>query len=232
MNTGIEAIEKFLLELPKYAEAQFSIGNWSKTEIEAKYGQLLTALRMTIFELFAAEHLKLEKLGNNIPDCIQNLKKLKSLDFSNCGLTEIPKCIYTLYKLEHLDFSNNKLIAIPNDFTNFINRSWVHSINFANNNIFAIPKNYKYCTFKYNFEGNPNNPKAVGYKKLKYKRKFRVEFVVKTETKYFMYASTFYLYVGEPEQNLIQKIQTKIKIESEKNVAYTTYTYVEVPIGA
>lgn len=223
-----EQIENFIL-----LENSESIVKSKFTEnhikgVEEKYKILLDHFRVSIFGLFSVNSLKFENFGSEIPDIVQNLKNLKSINFSNCNLTEIPSFIYKMYKLEHLDFSNNKLIQIPRAFLDFANRSWLTTTNFANNNIFVIPKFFKKVRGSFNFDNNPNNPNIAGQKK-KYKKKFHVSYKIPTGNGHIGYCNNFYLYDDEPYQNLIQKIETWSRTHHQRHKNFT-YTITEIKI--
>jgi Leucine-rich repeat (LRR) protein len=225
----IYTIECYLAQDQNTVIDMVKSGAWSLTEINKKYQNLLDYFKLTIYELFSAKHLKFKKFDSSLMEHIKHLKNLKSIDLSNCGLQEIPKFIYEMYNLEHVDFSNNDLIQIPKDFLKFAVRSFLLTANFANNNIYEISKYYRKVGWqcRIDFTNNPNNPNICKF--LKYTRKFHVSFKVPTKSGYCGYFTNLYLYDGEPETNLIRKIENWSKMHQSQFPNYT-YTYQEIKI--
>jgi hypothetical protein len=197
------------------------------SEVEEKYAPLIKILNMTsIYNLFGATHIKLKPCDNSVMELIKNLKNLKSIDLSNCGLTELPDFILCMPKLEHIDLSNNDLIQIPPNFCKFHTNPYLMSVNLSNNNIYEIPKIFrKRALWRVDLTNNPADPNKL-VRKLKYTKKFNVSY---SESGGRGCTANIYLYDGEPETNLIRKIESWVK-QNHRNYTNVKYKYTQIKI--
>jgi Leucine-rich repeat (LRR) protein len=61
-----------------------------------------------------------------LPEALNQLTQLRSLDVSYNRLISLPECFNDLTRLESLDISNNQLIKLPDSLSNLIQLQWLY----------------------------------------------------------------------------------------------------------
>jgi len=98
-----------------------------------------------IKNLTKLEYLDLEQNYDlkKLPENIGDLKNLKTLNLSVCGLKKLPKSICELTRLEALDLSSNKLTRLPENLGNLTR---LKELNLNANKLKSLPESFQKLT--------------------------------------------------------------------------------------
>ncbi|MEE9377043.1 MAG: leucine-rich repeat domain-containing protein [Candidatus Lokiarchaeia archaeon] len=118
--------------IPKW-EGNFTQGDYMPTPIDTKtykFSYILLGNHVIILNLYG-------KGLNLLPESIDQLKYLQTLDLRNNNLTELPESIGNLEFLEELILHDNALKSVPNSIGNLKNLRLLH---LDNNNLTTLPE--------------------------------------------------------------------------------------------
>jgi hypothetical protein len=187
-------------------------------DAQEKYKDLLEHTGKNLTELFDAAHLKIIN-PDIINDRFLKLTKLKSIDLSECGLYEVPEQIFKMCCLKTINLSKNNLMTVPINVVH----SGFDFIDLSDNKIYRICHKIKKCRNfgKINLQNNP----ICGTKNVKFDRKYQVLIDYHGYDNHRIYKN-MYLCAGEPESNLIKRIENII----EKIQYPCKYKYTQIKI--